>query len=72
MRVLSMVQHTNPNNQQNRGGLEYPEFFLKARELYEFDDEKLEVLSPNDPPQEPKRNLLKNIILLQEGIHHLK
>ncbi len=56
-----MVQHTNPNNQQNRGGLEYPEFFLKARELYELDDEKLEVLNPENPPQEPKRNLLMTL-----------
>ena len=47
-------------NQSNNGDeqLEYPEFFLKARDLYEIDDDKLEVLSPENPPQEPKRNLL--------------
>ena len=38
-------------------GLDYPEFFLNARELYELDDEKIEVLSPENPAQEPKRNL---------------
>ena len=47
-------------NQSNNGDeqLEYPEFFLKARDLYEIDEEKLEVLCPENPPQEPKRNLL--------------
>ena len=47
-------------NQSNNGDeqLEYPEFFLKARDLYEIDEDKLEVLSPENPPQEPKRNLL--------------
>lgn len=42
-------------------GLDYPEFFLNARELYELDDEKIEVLSPENPPQEPKRNLLMTL-----------
>ena len=47
------------NQSNNRDEqLEYPEFFLKARDLYEIDEEKLEVLSPENPPQEPKRNLL--------------
>ncbi len=49
------------NNNDNNKALEYPEFFLKARELYELDDEKIEVLSPENPPQEPKRNLLMTL-----------
>lgn len=57
------TQNFNSNNQQKRNekSLEYPEFFLKARELYELPDEKIEVLSPENPPQEPKRNLLMTL-----------
>ena len=53
-------QNYNYQKQSNSGSeqLEYPEFFLKVRDLYELDDDKLEVLSPENPPQEPKRNLL--------------
>ena len=53
-------QNNYYQKQSNTGSeqLEYPEFFLKVRDLYELDDDKLEVLSPENPPQEPKRNLL--------------
>lgn len=58
-----VTQDFNSNKQSKKQGkaLEYPEFFLKARELYELPDEKLEVLSPENPPQEPKKNLLMTL-----------
>ena len=39
----------------------YPEFFLNSREQYKLPDEKLEVLNPENPPQEPKKNLLMTL-----------
>lgn len=58
-----ITQDFKSNNQPKKQGkaLEYPEFFLKARELYELPDEKLEVLNPENPPQEPKKNLLMTL-----------
>ncbi|WP_051195209.1 type VII secretion protein EssC [Pseudobutyrivibrio ruminis] len=41
--------------------LDYPEFFLKARYLYNIPDEKIEILNPENPPQEPKKNLLMTL-----------
>ncbi len=39
----------------------YPEFYRNARYMFELPDEKLEVLNPETPPQEPKRNLLMTL-----------
>ena len=43
--------------------LDYPEFFLKARYLYNIPDEKIEILNPENLPQEPKKNLRRRICL---------
>ena len=58
-----ITQDFNSNNKPKKQGkaLEYPEFFLKARELYELPDDKLEVLNPENPPREPKKNLLMTL-----------
>ena len=58
-----ITQDFKSNNKPKKQGkaLEYPEFFLKARELYELPDDKLEVLNPENPPREPKKNLLMTL-----------
>ena len=55
------TQFPNKDLSESGKAMVYPEFYRNARYLYELPDEKLEVLNPETPPQEPKRNLLMTL-----------